>query len=62
MYCFIVPCYFILSFELNKAFIDIALQNALHFKVFFSYKTMVKPNFLVDKANMKHKPTTGCPL
>ena len=28
-------CYFILSFELNKAFDDNASKNALHFKVFF---------------------------
>ncbi len=49
-----LPCYFIVSFELNKALEDIALQDALHFKV-FSYKTLVKPNFLVDKPNIKHK-------
>ena len=30
-----LPCYFILSFELNKAFVDIASKNALHFKVYF---------------------------
>ena len=52
-----LQCYFILSFELNKAFDDIALKIDLHFKVFFSYKTMVKPNFLVNKANIKHKPS-----
>ena len=46
---------FILSFELNKAFDDIALKIDLHFKVLL-YKTMVKPNFLVYKATIKHKP------
>ena len=28
----------------------------MHFKV-FPYKTMVKPNFLVDKPNIIHKPS-----
>ena len=29
----------------------------LYISKFFSYKTMVKPNFLVDKPNIKHKPS-----
>ena len=29
----------------------------LNISKFFSYNTMVKPNFLVDKPNIKHKPS-----
>ena len=29
----------------------------LYFSKFYSYKTMVKPNFLLNKPNIKHKPS-----
>ena len=32
-------------------------QKMLHISKFISYKTMVKPNFLVVKPNIKHNPS-----
>ena len=61
-YTFLITIIYFVSKILNNSLnsskhLMILHQIMLNISKFFSYKTMVKPNFLVDKANIKHKPS-----